>query len=38
MTTTTQGTTRRELLRRGALIGGATVWAIPAVQAVSMAA
>ena len=35
---TIEGTTRRDLLRRGALIGGATVWAVPAVQALSMAA
>lgn len=33
-----RGMTRRDALRRGALLGGATVWAIPTVQAVAMSA
>ena len=32
----TQGLTRRELLKRGALIGGALAWATPAVQLIGM--
>ena len=35
---TTEGTTRREMLRRGALVGGAAIWAVPAVQALTMTA
>lgn len=31
-----QGITRREALKRGALLGGALVWATPAVQAIRM--
>lgn len=33
---TTQGLTRRELLKRGAALGGALAWATPAVQLVGM--
>ncbi len=34
--TSTQGLTRRELLKRGAVIGGALAWATPAVQLIGM--
>jgi hypothetical protein len=33
-----QGLTRRETLRRGALVAGATVWAVPAVQTLAQPA
>lgn len=33
---TTEGLTRRELLKRGAALGGALAWATPAVQLVGM--
>jgi hypothetical protein len=33
---TSQGITRRDLLRRGAVLGGAVVWATPVVQTLGM--
>jgi hypothetical protein len=36
MTTKTTGITRRDLLKRGALVGGAVLWATPVVQVVGM--
>jgi hypothetical protein len=36
MATETTGITRRDLLKRGALVGGAVLWATPVVQVVGM--
>ena len=35
---TNEGLTRREALKRGAMLGGALVWAVPVVQTVGMSA